>query len=80
MDVATQDYNIEDQNIDGLLGETDISVNPGFDPDLNEDYLENLLRGADTKTINVDVSDDMLDTSQYSKEGNDTLDTQMCIN
>jgi len=79
MDVATQDYNIEDQNTDDLSGKTDISVNPKFDHDLNEDYLENLLKEAGTKTINVDVSDNMSDTSQYSKEGNDTLDTQMCI-
>ena len=77
MDIATQDYDMEGQDKSNLLDE-EAFKKPGYLDTLGE-FVEDLLEDGDIKTIDINPSDEELSDTNYSKEGNDTLDTQMCI-
>jgi hypothetical protein len=77
MDIATQDYDMEGQDKSGLLDE-EAFMKPGYLDTLGE-FVEGYLEDGDIKTIDINPSDEELSDTKYSKEGNDTLDTQMCI-
>ena len=77
MDIATQDYDMEGQDKSDLLDE-EAFKKPGYLDTLGE-FVEDLLEDGDIKTIDINPSDEELSDTNYSKEGNDTLDTQMCI-